>query len=322
MLCERGHTVHATTRSAGKAAYLKAACPGVKIFPGCDLLKEGSFDAAIRGCSAVLHTASPFFFAGGTEEKLIKPALEGTRNVLSSCERLGVKRVILTSSTAAVYAGYGKWDKDHVYTEADWSPEDKMLENSNFYCLSKTRAERLAWKMAKEAGCSFKLAVMNPTLIWGPQLPKQPHFNTSCAILAKFIDGSSKELPAGSKAVVDVRDVAEAHVVAAEDTACLKGCWGERTLLIAGSAEWVTISKVMRSVLPEKLRPNVPTRVSTTVGSQTLGAPAPHPTLFDGRRAEALLGRKLRSTSTMVEGSVISMLDNGFSHSSQYVPGK
>lgn len=332
MLYDRGHVVHCTTRNPTKAAYLKKVCvpsatttrPGgeLKIFSGCDLLKDGTFDGAIKGCSAVIHTASPFFTHGGSEDNLIKPATMGTKNVLDACARLKIKRVVLTSSTAAVYAGYGKWDKDHVYTEDDWSPEDRMRRNNNFYCLSKTRAEKLAWEIAKTPGCSFKLAVMNPTLIWGPMLPGQPHFNTSCAALVGYMDGSQTEIASGTKAVVDVRDVAEAHVRAAEDISGRLTCWGRRCLLISASPLWKDVVAHIKDALPENLRKNVPETVSTTSGPQTLGAPSPHPTLFDGSRAKILLERSLIGVAEMVRSSVTSMVENGFTKKEQYIPGK
>eukprot|EP00940_MAST-03C_sp_MAST-3C-sp2_P001039 g1039.t1 len=325
MLLDRGFTVHCTTRSESKAKYLNSlagAKERLKIFSGCDLLKPGSFDDAVRGCAVVLHTASPFFTHGGSVENLIRPALEGTKNVLDSCARLNVDRVVLTSSTAAVYAGYGKWTHTHVYTEADWSPEDRMLKANNFYCLSKTRAEKYAWEFAKSATCTFQLAVMNPTLIWGPMLPSQPHFNTSCAALVGLFDGSKKEIPSGTKAVVDVRDVADAHVIAAEDSACRLSCWGERMLLISASPSWKEVAGEIKRALPDDLAKNVPSKVSDEIGPTTLGAPPPHPTLFDDKRAVAHLQRRLRSTDEMVRTCVRSMVENGFVSSKSYVPGK
>ncbi|CAJ1397324.1 unnamed protein product [Effrenium voratum] len=143
LLLEEGYTVHTTTRSAEKASYLRKL-PGaerLKIFDGVDLLSPGAFDAAIQGCVAVLHTASPFYMKGGSEEKLVTPAVEGTRNVLDTCRRLGVKRVALTSSTASVYANYGTLPTEHVYSAADWSPAELLREKENWYCLSKVKAE-------------------------------------------------------------------------------------------------------------------------------------------------------------------------------------
>lgn len=322
MLYDKGYIVHCTTRSAKKANYIKSLCPNqdkLKIFTGCDLLKDGTFDDAIKGCDVVIHTASPFFTQGGTMENLVKPALEGTSNVLNSCTRFGVKRVVLTSSTAAVYAGHGKWDKDHVYNEDDWSPEDRMIEWKNWYCLSKTRAEKCAWNKAKSLDCTFRLAVMNPTLIWGPMLKDQPHFNTSCAALVGYMDGTKSEIENGTKAIVDVRDVAEAHVLAALDFSFRLSCWGQRTLLIGACSKWIDIVNEMKTVAPKDSK--IPSKVSSTCGKQSLGAPPPYPTLYDGTRAVKLLGRPLRGMSEMTCAAVKSMIENGFVKSSQYEAG-
>ena len=165
-LLDRNYIVHTTVRSSSKCGFLKAlpgAAERLVIFEGVDLLAKGAFTEAFRGCSAVLHTASPFFMAGGTEESLVKPALEGTRNVLTSCAELGIKKVVLTSSTASVYVMYGKLSDDHVYTGADWSDEAAMRARKSWYPLSKCVAEKLAWKMCEEAGIS--LVVLNPTWI-------------------------------------------------------------------------------------------------------------------------------------------------------------
>ena len=321
MLYDKGLTVHCTTRSSKKVGYVKALCPDsdrLKIFTGCDLLKDGSFDDAIRGCDAVIHSASPFFTQGGTMDNLVKPALEGTRNVLDSCIRFRVKRVVLTSSTAAVYAGHGKWDKDHVYTEDDWSPEERMIKCENWYCLSKTRAEKLAWDKAKSPGCPFRLAAMNPTLIWGPMLKDQPHFNTSCAALVGYLDGTKSEIENGTKAIVDVRDVAEAHVIAALDKSLRLKCWGQRTLLIGACPTWVDILKEVKAVAPKDAE--IPTKVSSEIKKQSLGAPPPHPTLYDGSRGEALLGRPLRGTKDATRTTILSLIENKFLKSSQYKP--
>ena len=108
--CDDRYTVHATTRDEAKAAHLlklPGAAERLKIFPGCDLLKIGSFGNAMDGCDAVFHTASPFYTQTGSEEALVKPAVDGTRNVLLACVAHGVSKVILTASTANVYVTYG-----------------------------------------------------------------------------------------------------------------------------------------------------------------------------------------------------------------------
>eukprot|EP00446_Apocalathium_sp_SHHI-4_P014274 CAMPEP_0177199122 /NCGR_PEP_ID=MMETSP0367-20130122/25501_1 /TAXON_ID=447022 ORGANISM="Scrippsiella hangoei-like, Strain SHHI-4" /NCGR_SAMPLE_ID=MMETSP0367 /ASSEMBLY_ACC=CAM_ASM_000362 /LENGTH=332 /DNA_ID=CAMNT_0018647441 /DNA_START=25 /DNA_END=1023 /DNA_ORIENTATION=- len=302
---DAGFTVRTTVRSAEKAAYLKdlpGASERLTCFAGVDLLAVGAFDEAIDGCVAVLHTASPFFFEGATEEVLVLPALEGTRNVLASCTKFGVRRVALTSSTASVYANYGGVPDDHVYTGADWSPEDVLRAKSNWYCLSKTLAEREAWRLAEAPECPWTLTVLNPTLIFGPQLSGQPHLNTSSKDIVACMDGSMPEVPNACKTIVDVRDVAEAHVAAVRTGAGA----GQRFLLIAGSPHWSEVCDIVRASLgaagdeAAALAAGVPTAVSSKVGPAVLG---------------------YRSVSELVETAVGALLTNGFRSSTQYKPG-
>ena len=112
MLLEEGISVNATVRDPSniqKVDYLKtlaeASAEQLKLFKS-DLLDAGSFDEPMQDCELVIHTASPFFITGikNPEEELIRPAKEGTRNVLESAKRNPtVKRVVLTSSLAAIY---------------------------------------------------------------------------------------------------------------------------------------------------------------------------------------------------------------------------
>ena len=317
LLLEEGYTVRTTTRSAAKASYLKSL-PGserLAIFDGVDLLTPGSFDEAIRGCSYVLHTASPFYMKGGSEEKLVTPAVEGTRNVLSSCNRMGVKKVALTSSTASVYTNYGALPADHVYTAEDFSPKDVLREKQNWYCLSKLLAEQLAWSMSKEPDCTFQLTVLTPTLIWGPMIPGQPHMNTSANSLVGYMDGSLKVIENACKTVVDVRDVAQAHIEAVR-----RDVAGKRFLLIGGSPHFKDVAQHIRAALPEDLRSNVPSELSTELGPAVMGPAPPLPVLYDVSPAEKLLNISFKPAKEQVESMVQSMLQNGFQRADQYVP--
>jgi len=321
LLLEDGHRVHTTTRSAKKAAYLMdlpGASSRLKIFEDVDLLTPGAFDAAIAGCGAVLHTASPFYMAGGSEEKLVTPAVEGTRNVLSSCHKLGVKRVALTSSTGSVYVNYGKVPADHVYSSADWSPSELLREKQNWYCLSKVLAEETAWKMSREPDCPFQLTVLLPTLIWGPMVPGQPHLNTSASSLVGYMDGSIQEIENACKTVVDVRDVARAHV----EAVCREGLGGQRILLIGGSPHFEEVARYIREALPEEMKSKVPSKVSEKLGPAVMGPAPPLPVLYDVSPAEKLLGISFKSVEEQVKSMVQSMLENGFKSAEQYAPGQ
>jgi nucleoside-diphosphate-sugar epimerase len=146
-LLEKGYTVRGTVRDKTRAKHLKAlpfAEERLSLHEA-DLLQENSFDEIINGCEGVFHTASPFFFkVSNPETQLIKPAVEGTHNVLRAvCKSESVKRVIVTSSTAAVMVR--NVPEDYEFTEEDWSDVELQNAMNMWYLLSKTLAEKAVW---------------------------------------------------------------------------------------------------------------------------------------------------------------------------------
>lgn len=222
-LLEQGVEVHGTVRDLNnetKTGHLKKLdtdLPGsLKLFEA-DLLVSGSFDEAAAGCDTIFHMASPFvpFNVKHPQKELIEPAVKGTGNVLQTANSTAsVKRVVLTSSVASVMGD--PTDKDlegpPVFTEEDWN-ESSSLQHQP-YSYSKVLAEREAWKIAS-AQERWKLVVINPSFVLGPTLSQRSD-STSTAMVLQFLNGSFKSgVPDLSFGVVDVRDVAEAHVQAA-----------------------------------------------------------------------------------------------------------
>ncbi|XP_027929072.1 cinnamoyl-CoA reductase 1-like [Vigna unguiculata] len=218
-LLQRGYTVKATVRDPSNPkkvdhlVNLDGAKERLQLFKA-DLLEEGSFDSAVQGCHAVFHTASPFFFgAKDPEAELLDPAVKGTLNVLKSCLKSAtLKRVVVTSSVAAVACNDRPKTPDVVLDETWFSDPEFCIRNEGWYDLSKTLAEEAAWKFAKEN--NIDLVTINPALVSGPLL--QPELNTSAAAVLNFINGSPtfKNITLGW---IDVRDVANAHILAYEN---------------------------------------------------------------------------------------------------------
>ena len=153
-LLEAGHTVHATVRDPHKAASVDHLHAIADVTPGtlklfkADLLDADSFDAPMAGCDVLMHTASPFVLDGFTDanEALVRPAVEGTRNVLNAANRCEtLKRVVLTSSVASVYGDATDMKGKSAFTEADWNTTSTVDHNP--YQYSKVAAEREAWKI-------------------------------------------------------------------------------------------------------------------------------------------------------------------------------
>ena len=221
-LLEAGGTVHAAVRDPSredKLKYLNAiaeSAPGeIKYFKS-DLLDEGSYSEAMQGCSIVFHTASPFTIdVKDPQKELVDPAVLGTRNVLEEANRTeSVRRVVLTSSCAAIYGDNAdcRAAPGGVLTEEIWNTTSSLTHQA--YSYSKMMAEKAAWKIAKLQD-RWDLVVINPSFVLGPGI--NPHATSeSFAMVKQFGDGSMKSgAPRYGFGIVDVRDLAVAHLAAA-----------------------------------------------------------------------------------------------------------
>ncbi|KAJ0900647.1 putative cinnamoyl-CoA reductase [Helianthus annuus] len=216
-LLSKNCTVHGTVRNPTDEKYghlkkLEKASEKLKLFKA-DLLDYESIRAAIVGCDGVFHTASPVppTSVPDPEVELIKPAVDGTLNVLKACCEVNVKKVVYVSSVAAV-AIIPNRPQDRPLDETFWSDQEFCRSNNDWYCLSKTKAESEAWEFSKKNGIDF-LSVC-PTLIVGPMLQKT--VNASSLVLIKLLKEGYEELENRSRMIVDVRDLAEALILVYE----------------------------------------------------------------------------------------------------------
>lgn len=218
-LLEEGITVHAAVRNPDtieKRVHLDAIAekaPGKLIYFKTDLVQNGSYKAAMDGCEIVFHTASPFVFEFKDPQKeLIDPALKGTANILEEVNQSNsVKRVVLTSSCAAIYndAIDCKKGPKGAITEDMWNNVASI--DYQPYSYSKTLAERKAWELNKRQN-KWDLVTINPSFVMGPALNMSNMTSGSFTVLKQFGDGTAKVgVPNIGIGVVDVRDVAEAH---------------------------------------------------------------------------------------------------------------
>jgi len=183
-----------------------------------------------------------------------------------------VKRVVLTSSVASVGFNGGRLPAEHVYTEKDWSDIELLTERKIYYPLSKTLAEKAAWDFVDNLpeNEKFRLVVINPTLVIGPLL--QPELNTSSEFILEYITGKKKEIPQSTAGLIDVRDVALAHVLGYESDEA-----SGRYLLIQASLPQETICSHLKKLFPEY-----------PVTTQLAKGDAPKPMLFDNSKAQKL----------------------------------
>jgi nucleoside-diphosphate-sugar epimerase len=231
-LLAAGHQVRTTVRDLKREGDVRAmlkeggADPGHRLsFFAADLERDAGWEPAVAGADYVLHVASPFPGRSPRhEDELIVPALEGALRVLRASRDAGVKRVVLTSSFAAI--GYGHPPRKTPFDETTWT--DPNGGDVYPYVKSKTIAERAAWDFIAREGRALELAVVNPVVVLGPVLA--PDYSTSIILVQRMMDGEMPGCPRLYFGVVDVRDVADLHLRAMAHPAAK----GERFLAVAG----------------------------------------------------------------------------------------
>ncbi|MDR3509712.1 MAG: NAD-dependent epimerase/dehydratase family protein [Caulobacteraceae bacterium] len=224
-LLAAGDTVHTTVRSLGAAAKVAPLLELQKAYPGklqifeADLLKPGSFDAAMKGCDVVYHVASPFLMPEQIKDgrtQMLEPALQGTHNVLASVEATPtVRRVVLTSTVGAIFGDY----IDVLQMEGQVLSEKYFNTTSsvdyNAYHYSKVVAEQEAWRICGLQN-RWDMVSINPGLILGPSLTPTSE-SGSLFLLDELLKGYFfYGVPDLGFTTVDVRDVAQAHIAAAK----------------------------------------------------------------------------------------------------------
>jgi len=214
-LRRRGYPVRASLRTMARADGVRAALAGqggddaALDFVAADLLADHGWDELAAGCRYLHHVASPVpLLEPKDEDELVRPAREGALRVLGAAAAAGVERVVMTSSVAAVNQGLYE---DRPYTEDDWSV---AADDIGGYAKSKTLAERAAWDFigALEGERRMELTTINPSMVLGPLL--DPDGSASVEVVRKLLAREIPGCPRLGFSLVDVRDVAAAHVAA------------------------------------------------------------------------------------------------------------
>lgn len=333
-LLEEGINVHATVRDATnfeKVTHLTAMAKpttGKLTLFNADLLDQGSFDTAMKDCELVIHTASPFYLTGinDPEDELIRPAREGTRNVLESVNRnQSVKRVVITSSAAAVHGDNADITRtpNGVFTEKDWNTTSSATHQP--YAYSKTVAEKEAWAIAKVQN-RWDLLTINPGWILGPSMTKRRD-STSISIIIQMGDGTFKSgVPELWHGIVDVRDVATAHIKAGFTPEA-----SGRHLIVNREATLLHLSKLLwddfedRYPLPRKQIPKfLIWLLAPTLGftrqyvKKNIGIPIK----FDNSYSRKDLGMTYVPVERTIREHFLQLIDDGLLDKPQVIPGE
>lgn len=242
---EAGYAVRGTMRSIAKAdAVRETLARHTDIsrlsFVECDLMADAGWDEAMKGCDVVAHLASPFPMAQpDNEDDLIRPAVDGTMRVLTAAVRNGVKRFVQTSSVVAVMDGHDAGKTR--FTEDDWT--DVGAPHVNAYSKSKTLAEKAARDFVAANPDAIHYSSVNPGLVLGPALDHD--IGTSANIVQMIMQGRYPRLPRVHIVCVDARDVAEAHLRAAQTDQASGG----RYLAASDSLWFVEMARAIRDAL-------------------------------------------------------------------------
>jgi len=294
-LLQRGYAVRTTIRDAAKETKVRAAIAtaidaGDRLsFAIADLTADAGWDAAMAGCDAVLHVASPLGGNAATDcDALVAPARDGTLRVLRAAVDAGIPHVVMTSAAATARASRRS---DVVSDESMWANADDPLLDP--YRRSKILAERAAWDFIATRGGATRFTTILPGAVFGPLLSRNDF--GSVWFVKRLLEGKPPALMRLGLSVDDVRDLAKAHVDALETPAA----FGER-ILVTGTPLWmVDIARLLRDRLGDRAA-RVPTRVLPDFAVRLLARFIPQLRMFvpdlgrlyvaSNDKAKALLG--------------------------------
>ncbi|PZN97223.1 MAG: epimerase [Alphaproteobacteria bacterium] len=246
-----GWAVRGTIRNLARADAVRASlgAPDLPLF-AVDLGSDDGWEEAMAGCDYVQHIASPIPDREPRDEQdLIRPAREGALRALAAAKGAGVKRVVMTSSMAAI--AYGHPEPRPVFDESHWT--DPTNPDTYAYIRSKTYAERAARDWMAKYGIGMEFVTINPSAVLGPVLGGD--FSPSLEVVKKLLDGALPGLPRLGFAVVDVRDVADLHIRAMTAPAM-----NNERFIAAGKFMWMgDVADVLKIRLGDRAK-RVPTR--------------------------------------------------------------
>lgn len=250
-LLRRGHAVRGTLRDMAKADDVRRAVqragadPAGLTFVTADLLSDTGWDEAFAGATLVAHTASPFpIQQPDNAEDVIRPARDGTIRVLQAATRAGVRRVVITSSTVAIFYGPVAAPADeHIYSEADVT--DETSETITPYIRSKTMAENAAWQFQRDTPGAPEIVAINPGFVHGPALDSD--LSTSHELFVLMAKGIYPAAPRIRFPVAHVHDVAVAHA----EALVRPGLAGQRFLIAEGESGLYGLGQTMARELPD-----------------------------------------------------------------------
>ncbi|MFC8512097.1 NAD-dependent epimerase/dehydratase family protein [Streptomyces sp. NPDC057257] len=271
-LLERGYQVRATVRSVSNSVKVRPLKELQERHPGqlelfeADLLRDGSFDDAMKGCEVVFHVASPFLMPEKIKDgqrDVVEPALTGTRNVVGSIERTPtVRRLVFTSTVGAIFGDYADvLDMEGRVLREGYFNTTSTVEN-NPYHFAKTVAEQAAWE-AEKGQERWRMVAVNPGLVLGPSLTPASESGSLFLLDELFKGYFFYGAPAFSFTTVDVRDVADAHIAAAEKD----DAHGRYILAAERMSSFYDMARIIRGRYPRSLRiprtrlPHWPVRV-------------------------------------------------------------
>ncbi|KAH0777335.1 hypothetical protein KY290_008746 [Solanum tuberosum] len=254
-LLDRGYTVHATVKDLNDEKEtkhllaLEGAESRLRLYQ-IDLLDYDSIVSAITGTVGVFHLASPCTVdeVKDPENDLLSPAIKGTSNVLTASKELGVKRVVVTSSVSSITPN-PNWPADRIMNEDCWTDIEYCKQNGVWYPLSKTLAEKDAWKFAKEK--DLDIVVVNPGTVMGPIIP--PSLNASMQMILRLLQGCTDTYQDFFMGLVHVKDVALAHILVYENKSA-KG----RHMCVEAIAHYGDFAAKVAELYPEYNVPRLP----------------------------------------------------------------